>query len=611
MRSIARLLSFVVLLLLASLLAACSLAAPAPVGKVSSQAQQPPAAQSAEPFQLPSRRPDAKAGAALYQEKCVRCHGEAGRGDGVMAGQIQTQFGSPVSDLTSDVTARAQTPAKWYDAVSNGNLQKGMPPFSGSLNPDQRWDIIAYAWSLAATPDQLATGKAVYQEQCAHCHGDQGKGNGKDAPSNLSDLSDFAELAQVAPGLWDQALATGHVPSFAGTVSEGSRRAAIDYVRTFVYDSTASATASSVTPAATPGDLPSTATGPAAPIKIEGTIVNATSGQSVPDNLPLTLYIVPHQGSQQDMVTRTFQSGVGGRFVITDAQVDSSNLVAVGIEYKDLSFYSDVAPAGLQVTLPITIYESTPDAAQVKIDTLHIVVEPDANGLNVTEIYVLSNDSDRYVAGFGQPVLHFGLPAGVTNLQLDPAQQQVFERSGDGLDYYDAIPVGQQAQQIVYQYTLPLTATSLSRAISRPIAVVNLLLGGQSDKLTVTSDQLKAGSPQTIPSSGQTFQQYTALDMQAGQTLNVSVSTPAQPFDWRILLGVVLVVVGVVGLVLWQRNAKKKPAAADSTAAQREALIDQIAALDDEFVDGKVDEINYKAQRAKLKEKLLKLMDAE
>ncbi len=188
----------------------------------------------------------------------MRCHGEAGRGDGVMAGQIQAQFGSPVADLTSDVTARAQTPAKWYDAVSNGNLQKGMPPFAGSLNPDQRWDVIAYAWSLAATPNQIAQGKAVYQEQCAHCHGDQGKGDGKDAPANLADLSDFAALAQAAPGLWDQALATGHVPSFAGTLSEGARRASIDYVRTFAYDAAASATASSAKPAATPGSVPST-----------------------------------------------------------------------------------------------------------------------------------------------------------------------------------------------------------------------------------------------------------------------------------------------------------------------------------------------------------------
>jgi hypothetical protein len=81
--------------------------------------------------------------------------------------------------------------------------------------------------------------------------------------------------------------------------------------------------------------------------------------------------------------------------------------------------------------------------------------------------------------------------------------------------------------------------------------------------------------------------------------------------DWRILLGIGLVVVGVVGLVIWQRSQKKQPVAERSLAIQKEALIDQIAALDDEFAEGKIDEVNYKARRAKLMEKLVKLMDQE
>jgi mono/diheme cytochrome c family protein len=626
LRSIARILSVFALLLIVLLLAGCSLASPAPVSQVNSQASQPPApAQPAsEPLQLPSRRPNANDGAELYQQKCVRCHGDAGRGDGAMAAQIQSQFGSPVADLTSDVTARAQTPEQWYATVSNGNLQKGMPPFSGSLTPDQRWDVIAYAWSLAATPNQIASGKAVYQEQCAHCHGDQGKGDGKDAQGKLSDLSDFAALAKVAPGVWDQAMASGHVPSFAGTLSEENRRAAIDYVRTFAYDTTTGAASASTSPSSTPGSVPSTTAGPAEPAKIEGTIINGTAGQSVPDNLPVTLYILPHQGTSQDMITRTYQSGVNGHFVITDAQVDASSLVAVGVDYKDLSFYSEVAAVQPQVTLPITIYESTKDPAQIKIDTLHMVVEPSPAGFSVSEIYVLSNSGDRFVAGFGQPVLHFGLPAGATDLQIDPNMQSVLVRQGDGLDYFDAVPVGQQVQSVVYQYTLPVTATSLSRVIYHPIALANLLLGGQSDNLTVTSDQLKSAGTQTIPASpnsgqpnAQTFQQYTAANVQSGQTLSLSIGTPSQPFDWRILLGVLLVLVGVVGIIIWQRSQKKQQSATASAGAgsprsaeiHREVLIDQIAALDDEFAGGQLDEVNYRAKRAKLKEKLMKLME--
>src|SRR5512138_3497004 len=152
------------LLLVGLLLAGCSLAAPAPVGTARPLEQQPAQVQqpSAQPVQLPTRRPSATVGASLYQEKCIRCHGDLGRGDGAMAAQIQAQFNSPVADLTSDVVARARTPEEWYDVVSNGRLQNGMPGFAGSLEVDQRWDVIAYAWSLAVAPQQVARGKQVY-----------------------------------------------------------------------------------------------------------------------------------------------------------------------------------------------------------------------------------------------------------------------------------------------------------------------------------------------------------------------------------------------------------------------------------------------------------------
>lgn len=614
MRRSRRFLSWLILLLSASLLAACSLAAQAPAEQPG-QGQPLPAAQpAAQTLELPARRPGAAAGADLYQQKCIRCHGASGRGDGTMAGQIQSQFGSPVADLTSDVVARARTPEQWYDIVANGRMDKGMPGFAGSLNVDQRWDVIAYAWTLGAPMDTLARGQQVYGEQCAHCHGPAGKGDGKDASGQLPDLSDFATLAQVEPGRWDQALDSGHVPSFAGTLSVDAKRAAIDYVRSLAYDATAPTLVSGATPApdstapgATPATLPANPAGPTAPIVLRGNIINGTSGQSVPDALNMTLYIVPHQGTSANMMTRTFQSGVGGTYVISTTDAGAGDLLALGADYKDLRFFSALLPPEPQMTLPITIYESTSDAANIVIDTLHIVAIPTAEGLNVSEIYVLSNNDDRFVAGFGQPVMHFGLPAGVTNVQMEDAERQVMAVSGDGLDYYDAIPIGSQIQQIVFQYTLPVTATSLGRTIYHPIASVNLLVEANADQAQVTSDQFKAMGTQDI--QGATYQQYSVLNVEPGQSLAVSIGSPsATAFDWRIILGIGLVVVGGVGLILWQRGQKKP---AQSPALQKEALIDQIAALDDDFSAGQIDEINYKAQRAKLKEKLLNLMNEE
>ncbi len=606
MQSGVRIVALVWLLFTLTLLTSCSLASPAPVEQPGNPvSQSAPAQQATQPFELPTRRPSVSDGEILYQQKCVRCHGEQGRGDGEMAAQIQAQFGNPVADLTGDVIARATTPEQWYDTVSNGHLQKGMPGFAGSLDVDQRWDVIAYAWSLAAPPDEIARGKEVYTAQCAQCHGETGKGDGKEAQGQVPDLSAFAALTQVEPGRWDEALSSAHVPSFAGTLDDNERRAAIDYLRTFAYDYAVAANppAGSGTPSTAP-------LGPAAPIQIEGTIMAGTAGMSVPDNLPMTLYVLPHQGTSQDMITRTFHSGVGGQFSITDTRASSSTLIAVGAAYKNLNFFSQPAPAEPAVTLPITIYESTLDASQVKIDTLHVVVIPSSNGLDVSEIYVLSNSGDRFVAGFGAPVMHFALPAGATNVQLDAATQNVLERGGDGFDYYDAIPVGQDVQQIVYQYTLPSGSSDLSRALYHPIGSVNLLLAGDPNTLNVSSSQLTSQGTQVI--QGSNYQQFTAANLQTGQKLTVSVGT-ASPLDWRIILGIALVVVGVAGLAIWQRSQKKRPAVASarSLEIQKEALIDQIAALDDDFAEGKLDEVNYKARRAKMKDKLIKLMDEE
>ena len=42
--------------------------------------------------------------------------------------------------------------------------------------------------------------------------------------------------------------------------------------------------------------------------------------------------------------------------------------------------------------------------------------------------------------------------------------------------------------------------------------------------------------------------------------------------------------------------ARRRQPTVDRMAIQKEASIDQIAALDDEFAEGQVDEINYKAK---------------
>ena len=96
---------------------------------------------------FPTEPPDPNQGAPIYAEKCAPCHGETGMGDGPDSAMLQNQ----VAALGDAELARVSTPADWFRMVTQGDLSKFMPPFS-SLNESQRWDVIAYLFTLSAAP---------------------------------------------------------------------------------------------------------------------------------------------------------------------------------------------------------------------------------------------------------------------------------------------------------------------------------------------------------------------------------------------------------------------------------------------------------------------------
>jgi mono/diheme cytochrome c family protein len=68
-----------------------------------------------------------------------------------------------------------------------------MPPWKGRLNEQQRWDVTAFMYSLHYTPAQLQSGKALYTENCAACHGDKGAGDGPKAKDSARPVTNLAD----------------------------------------------------------------------------------------------------------------------------------------------------------------------------------------------------------------------------------------------------------------------------------------------------------------------------------------------------------------------------------------------------------------------------------
>src|SRR3972149_3515611 len=134
--------------------------------------------------------PDPASSEPIFMEKCAPCHGGTGLGDGPQASQLP----NPPAPIGSAELSRQAAPADWYAMVTQGNLEKFMPPFN-SLSERQRWDVVAYLYTLSISPEVVAQGQTLYQDSCAECHGLDGQGDGPKAgelgvpPTNFTDQS--------------------------------------------------------------------------------------------------------------------------------------------------------------------------------------------------------------------------------------------------------------------------------------------------------------------------------------------------------------------------------------------------------------------------------------
>lgn len=84
------------------------------------------------------------AGVEVYKDKCARCHGPGGLGDGPDADpDVQ-----PEMDLTNPKRAERNPDGVVFYKVWNGRKRPKMPAFSSELTEDQAWAVVAYTQTL-------------------------------------------------------------------------------------------------------------------------------------------------------------------------------------------------------------------------------------------------------------------------------------------------------------------------------------------------------------------------------------------------------------------------------------------------------------------------------
>jgi len=205
---------------------------------------------------VPASAPDIQNGAAIFAQNCAPCHGDTGLGNGPQSQQLPVT----VPALALADTARSASPAQWFTTVSQGNLDRFMPPFIGDLSDRDRWDVVSYVLTLHTKPDQIAQGKALFDANCPNC------------ASKFSDQKIMATLSEndiiriIKNG-------QGDIPAFGKGFSDVQALDVAMYIRTLTF-AVLSATATPTT-AAVSTTVPSTENG-------TGTVpAPATSGTTI------------------------------------------------------------------------------------------------------------------------------------------------------------------------------------------------------------------------------------------------------------------------------------------------------------------------------------------
>jgi cytochrome c oxidase cbb3-type subunit 3 len=127
-------------------------------------------------------------GAAAFKVNCVQCHGSGAAG------------GAGYPNLNDDDWLWGGTPDAIYTTLKNGIRYAGnpdtrdsvMPAFGadGILTPEQVDQVANYTVSLSGEPADAAkaeAGKQIFTENCASCHGEDGKGGRDFGAPNLTD----------------------------------------------------------------------------------------------------------------------------------------------------------------------------------------------------------------------------------------------------------------------------------------------------------------------------------------------------------------------------------------------------------------------------------------
>ena len=608
-------------------------------GSVQAQESSPP--YDPEQVPVPERLPVAGLGAELYAQNCAPCHGVDGGGDGPAgagAAMNPTVFSDPQA-------VWERSPAELFYVTKFGRIEELMPPWRNRLNDEQIWQAVYYAWDLHTDETEALAGADLYARSCAACHGEDGRGDGPAAGAEMPDFSARESMIFISQAELAQRWQSVHA-DLGADWSDAQRRATLEHIRAFTYQPVWAPPALSGPGVITGQLFQGTADGP--PV---------SSRRRFGPQMAVTLNIYQQTNL---LATRSAAVDADGVFRFEDLPVDVGHYYLVETEYGGIRYTTPilafsgpdftegrVGPDRINSSLPV--YETTTDTGGVHVSRANWIIEHEPGSLLIGQVFTFGNHNDRTfigaaAEGIDAPVtLALPLPENARNVEFqDGAVGDLYRRRGQILYDTRPVPPGEGSRRIFVRYQLDFDGDSaeITFPVAYAITLLNLLVADLPE-LEVEVSQADAALEAPIEPTAQDtiqgvlFHRWSApVSVDAplrvglrgliaagrrdprpgGETrLDREMPVAAPALDARIPLAFG----SVVGLTLLaalvatvQRERSRRAPTAEQLAARREALIAQVARLDDLHALGELDERAWQRKRARLKEEALDIAQA-
>ena len=564
-----------------------------------------------EDLGYPTTPPDLAQGAAIFAEHCTACHGVGGMGDGelVKSGQVPA-----MTSFTDASQVPLKYPTDYFSIITQGNIEKLMPPWANTLNEQERWAVAMYVYTLRHTAEIRQTGEALYATHCEKCHGAGGLGDGEQArldgvdPSNLASPESMVTLTDDA--IYNIILeGIGSMNGLRAELTDEEAQALVAYTRTL-----------SVSNAEAMGSV---AEAPASKaLAVSGQVTNGTAGSTLTTPLDVQLSVIKTDSTIEDVAIT--QTDTDGNFSFEAILIEPEMVYFTSTTYNERIFTSEpilVERPEDALDLPIRLYDLTDDPSVIQIERYVVQLRAFEDGLQVAEFVFLRNTSDRVFTQSTPIAPDSPLYASAT-LTLPPGaiiggtggnqstRYQVDQENFRVTDTQPIVPDVEHLMQVVY--FLPFEDSAIIEH------ELNYLLNGEvrllvaPTDLQVQSQQLPFLREEVIGT--QTYNTYGgSMELLAQDVISYDVKwntgAVAIPFIRHLptLLFIIAGLSGLTAVILFFVGRTRNTAT--SHERQIQELVKQIAQLDQQHESGTLNHDLWYRQRAKLKEQLTLLVE--